>query len=197
VPDHRSILGRRIARDASRRPRIFSRLADRLRGVASERGAAMVEFALVAPLLFLLLFGMLDFGKAFNYWNVEQQMANEGARLAAVNGNGTWTCPDGTPASLPNFIKCQAVNSELRNGSAQPNGSLPSGVTVCVRRVVSGSGPLPAGVPVRVTATVTYRWMPLRRLYGLANATAIQINGEATMRLEAPLTLPTEPWCST
>ena len=33
-----------------------------------ERGVALVEFALVAPILLVLLFGMLDFGRVFNYW---------------------------------------------------------------------------------------------------------------------------------
>ena len=32
-----------------------------------ERGTALVEFALIAPLLFLLLFGIIDFGRALNY----------------------------------------------------------------------------------------------------------------------------------
>src|SRR5262245_66665975 len=108
APDNGSILGRRLAQDAGGRPRIFSLSFERLREAASERGQAMVEFALVAPLLFVLLFGMLDFGKAFNYWNVEQQMANEGARMAAVNATGT--CPGASTATtLPNYIRCQAV----------------------------------------------------------------------------------------
>jgi Flp pilus assembly protein TadG len=52
-----------------------------------ERGTALVEFALVLPLLLLILFGVLDFGKAFNYWNRETQAAAEGARWAVVNSN--------------------------------------------------------------------------------------------------------------
>ena len=34
-----------------------------------ESGQALVEFALVLPLLLLLVLGMVDFGKAYNYWN--------------------------------------------------------------------------------------------------------------------------------
>ena len=57
------------------------------RAVRNEDGAALVEFVLVLPLLLLLLIGMLDLGKAFNYWIDETHLANEGARYAAVNKN--------------------------------------------------------------------------------------------------------------
>ena len=57
--------------------------------VRDERGVALVEFALIAPILFLILLGMLDFGRAMNNWNDVTQLANEGARLAAVNTDPT------------------------------------------------------------------------------------------------------------
>jgi Flp pilus assembly protein TadG len=50
-----------------------------------ERGASIVEFAIVAPLLFLLLFGIIDFGWAFSQNLDVKHAAREGARLAAVN----------------------------------------------------------------------------------------------------------------
>ena len=52
---------------------------------SNESGQALPEFALVLPLLLVLLFGMLDFGKAFNYWIDTTQITSEGARYAAVN----------------------------------------------------------------------------------------------------------------
>ena len=56
------------------------------------RGAVLVEFALVAPLLILLLFGIIDFGWAFSQ-NVDlKHAAREGSRLAAVNA-GTGADP--------------------------------------------------------------------------------------------------------
>src|SRR5262249_11331792 len=59
--------------------------------VRSERGTAVVEFALVAPLLFLLVFGIIEFGRILNAYNQLTQLAGQGARAAAVNRN-----PDGT-----------------------------------------------------------------------------------------------------
>ena len=68
----------------------------------NEAGAALVEFVLVLPLVLVLLLGMLDLGKAFNYWIDENHLAHEGARFAAVNKN------PGPGASLQESIKSQA-----------------------------------------------------------------------------------------
>ena len=50
-----------------------------------ERGATAVEFALLLPVLLLLLFGIVDFGRALNAQITLTQAAREGARLAALN----------------------------------------------------------------------------------------------------------------
>ena len=49
----------------------------------SERGANLVEFALVLPLLVLILAGMADIGRAFNSYMVITNAAREGARAAS------------------------------------------------------------------------------------------------------------------
>lgn len=54
----------------------------------SERGASLVEFALVAPLLIVLIFGIIEFGWVFAQVNDVRHGAREGARLAAVED--TW-----------------------------------------------------------------------------------------------------------
>ena len=51
---------------------------------ARERGAAAVEFALLLPVLLLLVFGIIDFGRALNAQITLTQAAREGARLAAL-----------------------------------------------------------------------------------------------------------------
>jgi len=52
-----------------------------------ERGVAVVEFALVAPLLLILIFGIIDLGRAYSTLNQLAASAREGARFAAVLPN--------------------------------------------------------------------------------------------------------------
>lgn len=49
-----------------------------------ERGAAAVEFALIAPLVILLLFGIISYGYMLSFRQAISQGAAEGARAAAV-----------------------------------------------------------------------------------------------------------------
>lgn len=51
---------------------------------ASDRGAVAVEFALLLPLLLIVIFGVIDFGRALNAQITITQAAREGARLAAL-----------------------------------------------------------------------------------------------------------------
>jgi Flp pilus assembly protein TadG len=55
--------------------------------VRGEDGAAAVEFAIVATLFFMLVFGIIDFGFAFHSWNNTANAAREGARKAAVTAD--------------------------------------------------------------------------------------------------------------
>lgn len=50
----------------------------------SDHGAAAVEFALVLPLLVLLLFGIISYGVMLSFRQSLSQAAAEGARAAAV-----------------------------------------------------------------------------------------------------------------
>ena len=60
-----------------------------------ERGASLVEFALIMPLLLILVLGIVEFGYLFAQFNEVRHAAREGARYAAVsnpadyNGDGS------------------------------------------------------------------------------------------------------------
>ncbi len=52
----------------------------------SEDGAQLVEFALVLPLLLLVVLGIAEFGFIFQRYEVITNAAREGARLAVLPG---------------------------------------------------------------------------------------------------------------
>lgn len=72
---------RRLAGDACRRARLRAQSPDR----DGESGQALVEFALVLPVLVLFLAGIVHFGLALNGANDETNIAEIGARYASVS----------------------------------------------------------------------------------------------------------------
>ncbi len=58
-------------------------------GRRDDCGAAAVEFALVMPILFLLIFGIVDFGRMWNMQIAMTQGAREGVRVLALGGSVT------------------------------------------------------------------------------------------------------------
>ena len=136
-----------------------------------ERGTALVEFALIAPFLFLLLFGIIDFGRALNYYNQVTQLAGQGARAATVN-----RMPNGTP-----ITSGSALQSALVNLTAQPE--LRNGEVVCIK------GPLPTNVGDPVTVKVSYQFHFLP-LIGAAGGALGGLNLSATETQRAEVVPP-------
>ena len=64
-------------------------------------GQAMVEFALVAPIFFLLLFSIIDFGRAVYYIQALNNAAREGARYAIVHGGNSLSPSGPMPPTVP------------------------------------------------------------------------------------------------
>jgi Flp pilus assembly protein TadG len=69
---------------------------------ARDRGATAVEFALVLPLLLLLVCGIIDFGRALNAQITLTQAAREGARLEAF-GDPSATVQTRTAGAAPDL----------------------------------------------------------------------------------------------
>lgn len=70
--------------------------------IRDERGQTMVEFALVVPILCVILFGILQFGVLYNDYVTLTDATRVGARKAAVSRN------DGDP---PGVAEAAARNS--------------------------------------------------------------------------------------
>jgi len=61
------------------------------------RGQALVEFTLVAPMLFLLILGIIELGRFIFFQEMLGNATREGARYAIVHGADS-LCPSGPPA---------------------------------------------------------------------------------------------------
>src|SRR5215217_3218770 len=78
-----------------------------LKGMRSERGAALVEFALVVPLLMLMMCATIDFGLAVYTLNNLTAAVREGGRYAATIDKPTWT---NTPAIAQGLVRDRVYN---------------------------------------------------------------------------------------
>jgi hypothetical protein len=79
---------------------------------SGDRGQSLVEFALVIPVFFLLLFGLIDMGR-FVYMNSTlSQAAREGARVAAVEAS--WIGRTDPNCNQPGGPVCPADVSTFR-----------------------------------------------------------------------------------
>jgi Flp pilus assembly protein TadG len=125
----------------------------------AESGEALVEMALVLPILIVLSMGMLDFGRAFHTKSLLDQAAREGARVAVV------TAPDVG-------IVQGRVSDVLATG----------GVTA-KSTTVSAVGP-DRMVTVTVTTTFTFVTPGVFTLIGASYGNTINMTGKSTMRFE-------------
>jgi len=141
----------------------------------------MVEFALVLPLLMLVLVGIFEFGRVFNYWIDSTHLANEGARWAAVN-----RAPDTTGATtanrLQNYVCSQASTDEMQNGLV---------VNVTFSRAGGAYVPSTSGiligdsVRVKVTKTTSFPLVGgMLKILGGSGFGNITYSGTSTMRLD-------------
>lgn len=76
-----------------------------------ERGASMVEFALAATALLVIMFGIVDFGRALYTYHTLSNAARLGTRYAIVRGSdcasGATDCP-ASKAQITTFVQGQA-----------------------------------------------------------------------------------------
>ena len=102
----------------------------------SQRSQGMTEFAIIAPIILLLTFGVIDFGRGLYFYITLQQAANEGARVAVhasdyVDANGVGCVSPAfvhcwpTDSDVAAAIQAHAVTEVLANPC--PNGPIPNG----------------------------------------------------------------------
>ncbi len=109
----------------------------------NRQGAAAVEFAVVAPVFLLMIFGMIEVGRAIMVQQILTNASREGARLAVLDSQ-TALAPEVT-AKVTSYLQNSAI----------------TGATV----TINPSEPTTAGYgePVTVTVSVPYSsvsWLP-------------------------------------
>jgi TadE-like protein len=144
----------------------------------SQDGQAVVELALVLPVLLLVLLGIVDFGRAVNYWNDETHLANVAARYAAVGSTGgicKGTDYSTTGHTLEAYVLCEAgVDSkELEQGSGSTGAKEKIKVCVSIPKATVGES-------VTVKVTTEYFWLPFFKFA----SPSTKLSGTATMRIE-------------
>lgn len=126
-----------------------------------ERGAAMVEFALVVPLLVLLVMGVVDFGRAYHVQTSVSNAAREGVRVMALTNDAT-----------------RARTAAINAASILSPALTPSQIAFS-----SSAGTSTCGTGLQMTTTVTYSTTYITPLPGMIGAgKTITLTGKGTMR---------------
>jgi len=129
---------------------------------SSEGGQSLVEFALVLPILLILLLGVLDFGRAVAAYNAVSNGARSGARVAVVDQN---------PAAVEAAVESEAIGldsvSVAFDGTLDPDPQCPRIgclIEVTVSTQYQPATPLIGNIVGSFTVSSTSR-MPIERTY--------------------------------
>jgi Flp pilus assembly protein TadG len=131
----------------------------------SERGAALVEFAIILPVLLIIIFAIIDFGRALYTLN-NLTTAVRGARYAAVQQLNSFSTDSAATAAV--------VRSYVTNfgGSA-------SGWNVIVTRTIT------SGVTQYLTVRIDgYSFVPITPMWTLLGLSAMSFSPSAVFRWE-------------
>jgi Flp pilus assembly protein TadG len=113
-------------------------------GRTSHRGQALVEFALVAPIFFLVLFSIVEAGRFIYYYEILNNATREGARYAIVHGENSFD-----PTGPPHDPSGADVITKVRQSAV---GMAGPALTVTPTWITTNE----RGMTVNVTASYTY-----------------------------------------
>ena len=133
----------------------------------SERGATVVESAIILLVFFMLIFGIIEAGRFLNTRQVLTNAAREGARLAVAPLSGTNTLPTTTEIQ-------DRVNQFLASANI-------TGATTTVDPAVSVVTGSVTTIYTRVQVQKAYQVVSVPYFF---NALEVTLTGEALMRNE-------------
>lgn len=126
--------------------------------IRNQKGQSLVEFAIILPIILLLLMGIVEFGMMLNSYLTIQNVAREGARLGIVGGSDL------------------EINTLIK--SISPN-LTPADITV---NIVPVEGSRKSGDTLKVSITYNYH-MTVPIISALLN-NVIVLKAQSSMRLE-------------
>ena len=148
------------------------------------RGTSTVEFALVLPLLLVLLFAIIEFGFLFKDQMAVQQAAREGARAAGV-GRPVAEITARIQAAAATLTLTSLTNDKMSR--YYNSGAWTTWINIADRSDGSGYNDAPAGGQVRVRCYYTHALVtgPLfANLIGRSGSTSVTLYGTMIMRRE-------------
>lgn len=137
--------------------RLLARNDVHVKRLKEEQGQALVEFALILPVLLVILIGFFDFGSAWNNKNDLNFLANQAARYAEVN-----QCkPCSSGQSIAAYVRSTADTNHLKDPTV-------TRISFCLP-APSGGGTNDgsAGNPLRVTVSANYNSIGFLQRAGL------------------------------
>ena len=136
----------------------------------SERGAELIEFALVVPLLLFIIMGLVDFGFMFQRFQVVTNAAREGARIAVLPGYAD--------ADVEARVRSYMTEGGVANTTSN------SSVDTTDVPIAAGGGPAMQGKRVEVTYDSQYLFLgPIAGWFG-GTFTSASLSAVAIMRDE-------------
>lgn len=128
-----------------------------------ESGAVVVEFALIVPLFMLVVFGVIDFSRAYYKLNTLNSSVREGARYGSTLTAGKYNTNEGRDSvkvAMRTFST--AFGSPIdTSGNRITINMLPAAITVSVTDTFTLLTPLPKYVgrtAIPITRSATFRW---------------------------------------
>lgn len=118
-----------------------------------ERGAAAVEFALVIPVLLLLVLGMLEFSRAYNVQISLTNAAREAARVMAIHDDPTMAKNASIAAAAPSVaLTAGQVSVTPSSCSANPGATVKATITYPLTLMTGAFGP---SIPMTAVGAMT------------------------------------------
>ncbi|GAC1414011.1 MAG: hypothetical protein NVSMB57_09570 [Actinomycetota bacterium] len=122
-----------------------------------ERGASAVEFAIVMSVLFMVLFGIVQFGLAYNRAQGLEAAAREGARAASVGGSyDEIVARVQQSQSLFTAADVNVTTIPASTGSARPCALAGVGGTVTVNASVAPNAAYAIAIPLWGQQSINY-----------------------------------------